>query len=300
MAGCVRCTTSAVIAPDRSPPATGEARSACAASITAGPTVSTDSCVARRTWSRPRVSTPATSACRRRGSPAWRARVLALDAAVPPLEALLAGIAARLASRSLAAWRFHRRVGYEIACNWKVYVDNYLEGYHVPHIHPELNRMLDYRSYRTETARWHSLQHSPLDSGDELYGRGEALYYFVWPNTMLNILPDRLQTNRVVPLGTDRCRVEFDYFYPRTPRGWPSAMPATTSSATSCSGRMSRSASACSADWPPAPTRRAGSIHYGKAACTTSMSFCERPTASTDSWCRGEDLNLHGVAPTGT
>ena len=31
---------------------------------------------------------------------------------------------------------------------------------------------------------------------------------------MLNILPGRLQTNRVVPLGVDRCRFEFDFYYP--------------------------------------------------------------------------------------
>src|SRR3569623_240130 len=43
---------------------------------------------------------------------------------------------------------------------------------------------------------------------------GEALYYFLWPNTMLYILPGRLQTNRVIPLAPQRCRVEFDYYYP--------------------------------------------------------------------------------------
>src|SRR5690606_22637018 len=47
-------------------------------------------------------------------------------------------------------------------------------------------------------------------------GDGEALYYYLWPNLMLNILPGRLQTNRVIPLGVDRCRVEFDYCYPVT------------------------------------------------------------------------------------
>src|SRR5690606_22346604 len=78
---------------------------------------------------------------------------------------------------------------------------------------PELNRMLDYRSYRTECARWHSLQWSPLESAGELYGAGEALYYWLWPNTMLNILPGRVQTNRVLPLGPGRCRVEFDFHY---------------------------------------------------------------------------------------
>jgi choline monooxygenase len=145
----------------------------------------------------------------------WQGLVFAsLDASAGPLQGLLEGISERLGEHGLGGFRFHRRVAYELECNWKVYVDNFLEGYHVPHIHPELNRMLDYRSYATETAPWHSLQHSPLESADELYGGGEALYYFVWPNTMFNVLPDRMQTNRVLPLGGERCRVEFDYCYP--------------------------------------------------------------------------------------
>jgi choline monooxygenase len=124
----------------------------------------------------------------------------------------------RLGGQDIATYVFHARERYDIACNWKTYIDNYLEGYHVPHIHPELNRMLDYRSYLVETARWHSLQHSPLDSGDALYGSGEALYWFVWPNTMLNVMPGRMQTNRVLPIAPDRCRVVFDYFYPADER----------------------------------------------------------------------------------
>jgi len=130
-----------------------------------------------------------------------------------PLADLLDGIEPRLGSHRLDRFRFARRVSYEIACNWKVYVDNFLEGYHVPHIHPGLNRMLDYRSYRTELSDWHSLQHSPLENAADVYGEGEALYWFVWPNMMLNVLPRRLQTNRVLPLAPDRCRVEFDYFF---------------------------------------------------------------------------------------
>jgi len=147
----------------------------------------------------------------------WQGLVFAAvdPARAMPFEALVAGIDARIgAARGLAGHGHHRHVAYEIACNWKAYVDNYLEGYHVPHVHPALNRMLDYRSYRTELADWHSLQWSPLESDPALYGDGEALYYWLWPNTMLNILPGRLQTNRVVPLAVDRCRVEFDFYYP--------------------------------------------------------------------------------------
>jgi choline monooxygenase len=147
----------------------------------------------------------------------WQGLVFAaVDAAsAQDFEALVAGIDARIGTgRGLEHYGHHQHVAYEIACNWKAYVDNYLEGYHVPHVHPGLNRLLDYRSYRTELADWHSLQWSPLESNAELYGSGDALYYWLWPNTMLNILPGRLQTNRVLPLGVDRCRVEFDFHYP--------------------------------------------------------------------------------------
>jgi choline monooxygenase len=146
----------------------------------------------------------------------WQGMVFAVadEAQAPPFEAFVAGIDARLgAGRGLDAYGHHHRVGYDVNCHWKVYVDNYLEGYHVPHVHPSLNRLLDYRSYVTETADWYSFQFSPLESTSDLYGNGDALYYWLWPNTMLNILPGRLQTNRVIPKGADRCRVEFDFYY---------------------------------------------------------------------------------------
>jgi choline monooxygenase len=143
----------------------------------------------------------------------WQGLVFAALGVAPVFESLVAGISERLRGISLANHRFDCRVSYEIACNWKVYVDNFLEGYHLPLVHPALNRLLDYRSYRTELARWHSLQWSPLEGGEGPYGSGEASYYWLYPNTMLNILPGRLQTNRVVPLSPQRCRVDFDYYY---------------------------------------------------------------------------------------
>jgi choline monooxygenase len=146
----------------------------------------------------------------------WQGLVFAAveAASAPDFDAFVAGIDARLGStRGLEHYAGHHRVSYDIGCNWKVYVDNYLEGYHVPHVHPGLNKLLDYRSYRTELMRWHSLQWSPLESDAALYGNGDALYYWLWPNTMLNILPGRLQTNVVMPLGADRCRVIFDSYY---------------------------------------------------------------------------------------
>jgi choline monooxygenase len=151
----------------------------------------------------------------------WQGLVFAAvdEANAIDFDAFVSGIDERLgANRHLERYGHHRRVGYDINCNWKIYVDNYLEGYHVPHVHPGLNRLLDYRNYVTETHDWYSLQWSPLVSadgsgGDNLYGSGDALYYWMWPNTMLNIVPGRLQTNRVIAKGADKCRVEFDFYY---------------------------------------------------------------------------------------
>jgi len=147
---------------------------------------------------------------------AWQGRLFVhLDPRARFPEQAWAAIAERLAPVRLDRYRFdHRRV-YATSCNWKAYVDNYLEGFHVPFVHPGLEQQLDYASYRVEVFEHHSLQSSPLDAAPTRRGRaeGEALYFFVYPNIMLNCLPDRLQTNVILPDGPDRCRVVFDYFY---------------------------------------------------------------------------------------
>ncbi len=133
----------------------------------------------------------------------------------PPLETVLDGIPKRIAPIRLSEMMYHTQVVYEVACNWKVYIDNYLEGYHLPYVHPELCNLLDVKAYTTETFDQYSLQYSPLSEGDNLYQQsgGAAYYYFVFPNFMMNILPGRLQTNRVVPVTASTCRVVFDYYY---------------------------------------------------------------------------------------
>ena len=145
---------------------------------------------------------------------AWQGLVfVALSEAAPAFAEVYAGISEHIAPVDLSAMRYLRTVSYEVNCNWKVYVDNYVEGYHLPHVHPGLNKLLDYRAYETELAPWYSLQSSPLRNNAGLYADGGAFYYFVYPNVMLNILPGRLQTNRILPLGPERCRIVFDYFY---------------------------------------------------------------------------------------
>lgn len=146
----------------------------------------------------------------------WQGLVFArIESGEPSLTELLDGINERLGDRKLGELLYHSRISYQVKCNWKVYVDNYLEGYHVPIVHPELVKLYDFRSYKTEVREWYSFQHSPLSGEENIYssGDGEALYYFIWPNLMLNILPGRLQTNIVEPVDESNCIVHFDYYY---------------------------------------------------------------------------------------
>lgn len=138
-----------------------------------------------------------------------------LAPAPEPLAPRLSGIRERIAPSLLSTKKFASRVEYDVRCNWKVYVDNYLEGYHLPYVHPELCNLLDYQEYVTEAYDHYSLQYSPFKGTENLYraGEGGAYYFMLFPNMMLNILPGRLQTNLVLPITHDSCKVIFEYYY---------------------------------------------------------------------------------------
>jgi choline monooxygenase len=130
------------------------------------------------------------------------------------LSSLVNGITGRISPINLTQKKFYARVKYKINCNWKTYVDNYLEGYHLPYVHPELCDILDVKEYITETAEYNSLQRSITKELGEFYKNdGNVFYYFIYPNFMLNILPGRLQTNLVLPVEKNKSLVIFDYLY---------------------------------------------------------------------------------------
>src|SRR5262249_42622035 len=81
--------------------------------------------------------------------------------------------------------------------------------------------VLDYNQYRTEIAGQTSVQVSPLrppNKGEDAAVAGvrtgdEAQYWWVFPNFMLNLYQGVMDTNLVLPLGPDRCRVIFDFYF---------------------------------------------------------------------------------------
>jgi len=119
--------------------------------------------------------------------------------------------------------RFERRT-YDMKCNWKAYVDNYLEGYHLPSVHPGLNRELDYNAYAVEPHARYVRQFSPIrgpkpgDTMSRLYQQaGEGLttdYFWIFPNWMLNCYPDNVQLNIILPLTAERTLAIFEWYLP--------------------------------------------------------------------------------------
>ncbi|HKM67379.1 MAG TPA: SRPBCC family protein [Candidatus Acidoferrum sp.] len=145
------------------------------------------------------------------------------DQQAPSLSEFLGDIPKQAAAFRFDGLQLAERRDYYLNCNWKVYVDNYLEGYHIPIVHPGLMKEIDYPRYRTEISRYSSQQLGPVkevkpgDTAERVYSPGsglpEALYFWVFPNLMLNIYPDNIQTNLIVPLSHDKTLTIFEWYF---------------------------------------------------------------------------------------
>jgi choline monooxygenase len=148
---------------------------------------------------------------------------LAFTGLAPALDvdAWLAPLRERLSFLPLEHARFdaQRSRDYHVRASWALYCDNYLEGFHIPFVHPSLNRALDYAAYRTERLPHGVLQIGIASSEDEAFvlpaGHPEhgqqvgGFYFFLFPTTMINAYPWGLSVNSVQPLGPDACRVAY-------------------------------------------------------------------------------------------
>ncbi len=136
------------------------------------------------------------------------------------LQTLLAPLIEQTAKINLSSWKWAARKEYVVNCNWKVYVDNFLDGgYHVKTIHPGLANALDLKRYRNEVFDRCSVQKAPVqDIADDpnaavRKGSEDAMYWWIFPNTMVNIYNGAMDTNIVLPLGPDKCKVIFDFYF---------------------------------------------------------------------------------------
>ena len=151
----------------------------------------------------------------------WGGHAFAALAPAFPFDDFIDAVRARLPWLPVERYRHDpaRDRDYTIGAHWALYVENYLEGFHIPFVHPELNRAVDYASYEVELFRGANLQRALARRGEDAFeippasaehGHPVAAYYvWMFPNLMLNFYPWGLSLNVVEPQGLASTRVRF-------------------------------------------------------------------------------------------
>jgi choline monooxygenase len=173
-----------------------------------------------------------------------------LDAQARPLQESLGELPRQAEKFPFAEMKLFERRTYEMKCNWKTYVDNYLEGYHLPSVHPGLNRELDFNAYVVEPyigqgelqnedgqkrgpGEGYVRQFSPIrgaQPGDTTPRRYQEAsedlttdYFWIFPNWMLNCYPDNVSLNIVLPVEPERTLAIFEWYLPEKDHSSPAA-----------------------------------------------------------------------------
>ena len=121
----------------------------------------------------------------------------------------LGGLVALISRLDFERFVHVRRISREIDCNWKTYVDNYLEAYHVPLIHPLLGAAIDIESYTIDIPEPSFCVHSARTAEG---APNSGLWVFRYPNIALNVYPGAMNVERIEPIDHARTRIVYDYF----------------------------------------------------------------------------------------
>jgi choline monooxygenase len=140
----------------------------------------------------------------------WRGFVFVnMDLAAGPLTEAIAPLIAKTANLDWSTLRFERRTTHDIGCNWKTYVENYLEGYHIPLVHPFLNSVVDANRYEVELTPPIVFHRAPPHDGAPVSG----LWAWAWPCLAVNVYADGILMERMWPVSVGKTRIDYLYFF---------------------------------------------------------------------------------------
>lgn len=122
----------------------------------------------------------------------------------------------------------------EYACNWKTFIEVYLEDYHVVPFHPGLGSFVSIDDLRWEFGDWYSVQTCGVKNnlarpGSPVYGKWHdvvlryndgrepphgAIWLTYYPNVMVEWYPHVLVVSSIVPRGPEACSNIIEFYYP--------------------------------------------------------------------------------------
>ena len=141
----------------------------------------------------------------------WRGLLFVnFDADPLPLKTLISGIDAATVGLPLEAMVAFKTARHTLRCNWKTYVENYLEGYHIPVLHPSLNQEISMRDYRVEMAGRCAIHQVPTRDG----ALNQGFWAWIWPNAALNFYGAGMSLERMCPISPTEMEIRYTYLAP--------------------------------------------------------------------------------------
>ncbi len=139
----------------------------------------------------------------------WRGLLFVAIEPESSLETQLGALPATVAEHPIEGYRLAGEERFEMRCNWKTYTDNFVEGYHIPGIHPTFRKMIEFDSFQTTAEDGLVRMSAPLKEG-YFYG---GLWLWAWPNWTLSVYPEGMNTSRINPLGPDRTELIYRFYF---------------------------------------------------------------------------------------
>ncbi len=139
----------------------------------------------------------------------WRGLLFVnLDRDAPPLPEWLGAVVAQCAPWDMENLQVFHRSGHDMAANWKVYAENYQEGYHIPLVHPGLHRQIDSSRYEVELVGPVTIHSAPARDGSITSGA----WLWRFPGFALNLYHRGMSLESYWPTGPTSTRVEYTFF----------------------------------------------------------------------------------------
>lgn len=129
----------------------------------------------------------------------------------PDFQSALGDLPAVIRDINLGVFEYHSVVKHSLVCNWKVYAENYAEGYHIPYVHPGLNKEVDMATYKVVTGEKIAQHLSEPRAERQEDAINDGLWVWFWPHAALNVYKEGMNLELMVPTGPET--VELQYYY---------------------------------------------------------------------------------------
>ena len=139
----------------------------------------------------------------------WRGLLFISIAAEKSLGDQLGDLPEELRGHPIETYAAVEQRRFRMRSNWKTYTDNFVEGYHIPGIHPGFMKVIDFKHFETVALNGLVRMTAPQKDGS-IYG---GTWLWMWPNWTLSVFPGGMNTSRINPLGADSTELIYDFYF---------------------------------------------------------------------------------------